>query len=176
VVIARLTAQKRVQLAIDAVATLISSGHNMPLTIVGDGPERPRLERHVVSLGISDFVSFTGSVDYAAVPDHLARADVMLFPSKNEGFGLAAAEALIAGVPVVACRDGGGVLDIVPETGAGRITLPSAAAVGDAILSIMQDPERRKIARLAGESWRARLAPDKVAEVCHGWYREALRA
>jgi hypothetical protein len=32
------------------------------------------------------------------------------------------------------------------------------------------------MARLVGESWRARLAPDHVAEVCHGWYREALSA
>jgi glycosyltransferase involved in cell wall biosynthesis len=82
----------------------------------------------------------------------------------------------MAGVPVVACWDGGGVLDIVPETGAGRLTLPSAPAMSDAILSILQDPDRREMARLVGESWRARLAPDHVAEVCHGWYREALSA
>ena len=40
----------------------------------------------------------------------------MLFPAQGEGFGLAAAEALMAGVPVVACWDGGGLLDVVPET------------------------------------------------------------
>jgi glycosyltransferase involved in cell wall biosynthesis len=176
VVIARLTPQKRVRLAIDAVATLVSCGHNLPLTIVGDGPERPVLEQHVAKLGLSEFVSFAGNVDSAAVPDYLARADIMIFPSREEGFGLAAAEALMAGVPVVACWDGGGVLDIVPETGAGRLTLPSAPAMSDAILSILQDPDRREMARLVGESWRARLAPDHVAEVCHGWYREALSA
>ena len=176
VVIARLTPQKRVRLAIDAVATLISCGHNLPLTIVGDGPERSALEQHVARLGLSEFVSFAGNVDSAAVPDYLARADIMIFPAREEGFGLAAAEALMAGVPVVACWDGGGVLDIVPETGAGRLTLPSAPAMSDAILSILQDPDRREMARLVGESWRARLAPDHVAEVCHGWYREVLSA
>jgi glycosyltransferase involved in cell wall biosynthesis len=176
VVIARLTPQKRVRLAIDAVATLVSLGHNLPLTIVGDGPERSVLEEHVAKLRLSEFVRFAGNVDSAAVPDYLARADIMIFPSREEGFGLAAAEALMAGVPVVACWDGGGVLDIVPETGAGRLTLPSAPAMSDAILSILQDPDRREMARLVGESWRARLAPDHVAEVCHGWYREVLRA
>jgi glycosyltransferase involved in cell wall biosynthesis len=100
----------------------------------------------------------------------------MIFPAREEGFGLAAAEALIAGVPVVACWDGGGVRDIVPETGAGRLTMPSAEALSDAVLSILQDPDRRAMARLVGESWRARLAPEHVAEVCHGWYHEALRA
>jgi glycosyltransferase involved in cell wall biosynthesis len=121
-------------------------------------------------------VRFVGNVDSAAIPDYLARADIMIFPSREDGFGLAAAEALMAGVPVVACWDGGGVLDIVPETGAGRLTLPSAPAMSDAVLSILQDPDRREMARLVGESWRARLAPDHVAEVCHGWYREALSA
>ena len=176
VVIARLTPQKRVRLAIDAVATLVSCGHNLPLTIVGDGPERSVLEQHAAKLGLSEFVRFVGNVDSAAIPDYLARADIMIFPSREEGFGLAAAEALMAGVPVVACWDGGGVLDIVPETGAGRLTLPSAPAMSDAVLSILQDPDRREMARLVGESWRARLAPDHVAEVCHGWYREALSA
>jgi glycosyltransferase involved in cell wall biosynthesis len=176
VVVARLTPQKRVRLAIDAVATIISCGHDLPLTIVGDGPERAALEEHVANVGISEFVHFAGAVDPAAVPDYFARADVMIFPSREEGFGLAAAEALMAGVPVVACWDGGGVLDIVPEAGAGRLTLPSAPALSDAILSILQDPDRREMARLVGESWRARLAPDQVAEICHGWYREALSA
>ena len=100
----------------------------------------------------------------------------MLFPAQGEGFGLAAAEALMAGVPVVACWDGGGLLDVVPETGAGRLTLPSAEALSDATLDLLQDPDRMALARLVGESWRARLSPDHVAELCEGWYREALGA
>ena len=174
IVVARLTSQKRVHLAIEAVATLISNGHDLPLTIVGDGPERATLERLVVDRGLSKMVNFTGALAHAAVRDYLARADVMIFPAQGEGFGLAAAEALMAGVPVVACWDGGGVLDIVPERGPGRLTLPSAPALSDAVLSILQDPDRREMARLVGESWRARLAPDHVADICQGWYREAL--
>jgi glycosyltransferase involved in cell wall biosynthesis len=173
-VIARLTPQKRVRLAIDAVAELLSSGHTLPLTIVGDGPERSMLEQHVAKLCIASSVRFVGAVSNTLVPDFLARADVMIFPSKAEGFGLAAAEALMAGVPVIACWDGGGVLDVVPESGAGRLTIPSAPAISDALRSILHDPARREVARLVGESWRARLAPDHVAEICHGWYREAL--
>jgi glycosyltransferase involved in cell wall biosynthesis len=174
IVVARLSSQKRVHLAIEAVATLIAGGHALPLTIVGDGPERATLEQQVLDQGLSKMVSFTGALAPAAVRDYLARADVMIFPAQGEGFGLAAAEALMAGVPVVACWDGGGVLDIVPERGPGRLTLPSAAALSDAVLSILQDPDRREMARLVGESWRARLAPDHVADICQGWYREAL--
>jgi glycosyltransferase involved in cell wall biosynthesis len=98
----------------------------------------------------------------------------MIFPAQGEGFGLVAAEALMAGVPVVACWDGGGVLDVVPPSGAGRLTLPAPEAMGDAILGLVSEPDRRDMARLVGESWRARLNPDHVAGICEGWYREAL--
>jgi glycosyltransferase involved in cell wall biosynthesis len=174
IVVSRLTAQKRVSLAIETVAFLASCGHEMPLTIVGDGPERAALERLVDKLGITPFVTFTGAVPSAEVPNYLARADLMIFPAQGEGFGLVAAEALMAGVPVVACWDGGGVLDVVPPNGAGRLTLPAPEAMGDAILGLLLEPDHRDMARLVGESWRARLAPDHVAEICEGWYREAL--
>jgi glycosyltransferase involved in cell wall biosynthesis len=82
----------------------------------------------------------------------------------------------MAGVPVVACWDGGGVLDVVPESGAGRLTLPAPEAMSDAILDLLNDADHRALTRLVGESWRARLAPDHVAEICEGWYREALGA
>jgi glycosyltransferase involved in cell wall biosynthesis len=176
VVVARLTAQKRINLAIETTAFLASCGHDLPLTIVGDGPERANLERQVERLGIAPFVRFAGAVPPGEVPTLLERADLMLFPAREEGFGLAAAEALMAGVPVVACWDGGGLLDVVPETGAGRLTLPSAEALSDATLDLLQDPDRFELARLVGESWRARLSPEHVAELCEGWYREALGA
>lgn len=174
IVVARLTAQKRVALAIDALAVLISCGHELPLTIVGDGPERPALSRQVERLGIEPFVRFVGAVPAAEVATYLANADVMIFPAQGEGFGLAAAEALMSGVPVVACWDGGGVLDVVPESGAGRLTLPSPDPMADTVLDLLADPDRLAVARLVGESWRARLAPDHVAELCEGWYREAV--
>jgi glycosyltransferase involved in cell wall biosynthesis len=174
IVVARLSPQKRVRLAIETVAFLASCGHELPLTIVGDGPERANLERLVEKLGVGPFVTFVGAVDAAAVPGYLAKADLMIFPAQGEGFGLVAAEALMAGVPVVACWDGGGVLDVVPPTGAGRLSLPAPEAIGDAILGLLLEQDRKDMARLVGESWRARLDPDHVAEVCEGWYREAL--
>jgi glycosyltransferase involved in cell wall biosynthesis len=176
IVLARLTPQKRVNLAIETVAFLASCGHELPLTIAGDGPERGPLERLAERLGVASFVHFAGAVKPSEVPTLLSQADVMIFPAQGEGFGLAAAEALIAGVPVVACWDGGGVLDVVPQTGAGRLTLPSAEAIGDAVLGLLLEPDRLAVARLVGESWRSRLSPDHVAEVCEGWYREALGA
>ncbi len=176
VVVARLTSQKRVDLALRCIGFLSTLGASLPLTIVGDGPERANLEALARELSITDRVRFAGALPPADIPAILATADLMYFPAQGEGFGLSAAEALMSGVPVIACWDGGGVLDVVPERGAGRRTLPAPDALSDATLDILSDDGRLAEARAAGEFWRKRLAPDTVAEVCEGWYREALGA
>jgi hypothetical protein len=65
-------------------------------------------------------------------------------------------------------------VDIVPASGAGRLSLPSPEALADSVLELYADPDRLAMARLVGESWRARLAPEHVAGLCEGWYRDAL--
>jgi glycosyltransferase involved in cell wall biosynthesis len=97
-------------------------------------------------------------------------------PAKGEGFGLAAAEALMQGVPVVACVDGGGLCDLVPPTGAGRLVRPSADAIASAVVSVLNDTGARSAARAEGIQWRERLAPAFVAQRCLTWYQRALDA
>lgn len=174
VVVARLTSQKRVDLAIRAIGVLATLGARLPLTIVGDGPERPALELLTAELGLTRDVQFMGAVPTSAIPAILQGADLMYFPAVAEGFGLAAAEALMSGVPVIACWDGGGVLDIVPEDGGGRRVIPAADALADATLDVLADDQRTFHAREAGQGWRERLRPETVAGVVEGWYREAL--
>jgi glycosyltransferase involved in cell wall biosynthesis len=174
VVISRLLASKRVELAIQTAAVLASCGHDFPLTIVGDGPERPALEQLAARLGVSALVRFVGAMSPSEARAYLERADVMLFTASGDGTALSAIEALVSGVPVVACWDSGAAVDIIPESGAGRLTLPSPEAIADCVLDLQGDPDRLAMGRLVGESWRARLAPDNVAELCEGWYRNAL--
>jgi glycosyltransferase involved in cell wall biosynthesis len=174
VVISRLVRTKRVELALEAVAVLASRGHNLPLTIVGDGPERSSLEQRTVRLGISALVRFVGARSQVDARPYLERADVLLFTARGEGVAHAAIEALACGVPVVASWDSGAAVDIVPESGSGRLTLPSAEAIADSVLDLLADPDLLAMGRLVGESWRARIAPDHVAELCEGWYRNAL--
>ncbi len=175
IVVARLTAQKRVDLAIQTVAQLQGTGKSMRLTIVGEGPERADLERQAAATLPPGSVRFMGLVSAVAVADLLATADVMLFPAAAEGFGLAAVEALMAGVPVVVCRDGGGVLTAVQAHGGGVVTDPVAAAIAAGVGTATSPPLREE-ARRAGERWRQELAPARVAERYEGWYREALGA
>ena len=176
VVVARLTRQKRVDLAIRAIAELRRRGRPLSLTIVGDGPERGALERLTGELELAKLVRFRGLASPDQVADCLATADAMLFPAEQEGFGLSAAEAVIAGVPVVGCRDGGGVADIAREPGAGLLAEPEPGHLADALVSVLDGPYRGRNTPLAGARWRERLAPDHVAAVCEAWYREALHA
>lgn len=172
VAVARLTAQKRIDLALRALALVPASLG--PLTVVGDGPERASLEALRDRLSLGGRVRLLGAQSPSAVATLLATADLALFPARQEGFGLAAAEALMAGVPVVACEDGGGVLTVVPADGAGRRVAPTPEAFAAGITSLAADPAARDAARAEGQRWRERLSPDRVAAVCEAWYREAL--
>jgi N-acetyl-alpha-D-glucosaminyl L-malate synthase BshA len=98
---------KRVE---DVVRIFAAVREHVPclLVLVGDGPERSRIEGMVHTMGLSESVCFLGAqLHFFEV---LENSDVFLLPSETESFGLAALEAMSCGVPVVASRVGG-----VPE-------------------------------------------------------------
>ena len=107
---------KACDLALRAAASLLRSDLAR-FTVLGDGPERGRLEQLTRSLGIDKAVSFLGSVSHSEVLKLLGLADVFVFPSVREFGGAVVVEALAAGaVPVVA--DFGGPGDNVhPDVG-----------------------------------------------------------
>lgn len=174
VTVGRLTPRKRIELLLEAVRLLNVEGRQLPLTIVGDGADRGRLERIAADLGVSRQVRFVGEVTPDRVPEAIGDADVFAFPALGEGFGLAAAEALLCGVPVVAVRDGGGVRDIVPRSGGGRIVAPEAGEIARAIAELVDDPDARRLAAAAGDSLRRRLEPESAAERFEALYHQVL--
>ncbi|MGF1510032.1 MAG: N-acetyl-alpha-D-glucosaminyl L-malate synthase BshA [Myxococcota bacterium] len=87
----------------DVLRAMARARRAMTLTVVGEGPERSNLEDHARRLGLS--VTFTGRRDDIA--DRLREAEVFVFPSEIESFGLAALEASSCGLAVVASRAGG---------------------------------------------------------------------
>ncbi len=100
-VAARFQPAKGVDTAVAALPHL-PSAH---LALLGEGPERAALSHLAANLGVADRVHFLGyRQDFPAI---VSGADLLLVPSRAEGFGLAALEAMAQGVPVVASRVGG---------------------------------------------------------------------
>ncbi len=128
-------------IALRAVAPLARQGRAR-LAILGDGPERSRLEGLSRSLGIAERVEFAGWVPHAQVLARLRRADVLLFPSIRDFGGGAVFEALASGaVPIVA--DFGGPADIVREGTGFKVPLTNPHDVAAQMGAILQ--------RLAGD-------------------------
>jgi glycosyltransferase involved in cell wall biosynthesis len=162
-VVSRLAPEKGVDVAIDACRIA-----GLGLVVAGDGPERPRLEQlaaHGTPGGSPVRVRFVGRIDDAALATLRASASVAVVPSRSaETFGLAAAEAMAAGLPVAATRVGA-----LPEL------VPShwLAPAGDA-MSLAAVISRLHADRTAGADAltraRALTAPDVVAPALAGVY------
>jgi sugar transferase (PEP-CTERM/EpsH1 system associated) len=124
----------------------------MVLLLVGDGPERPRLEQLAQAAGVADAVRFLGW--RKDVHRLLGLMDAFVLPSESEGTSLSLLEAMAAGVPVIATAVGG-TPDVLGDSGAGLLVPPGdlPALVG-ALKGLLRDPERRKS---LGSKGRARV-------------------
>lgn len=98
----RLAAIKGADILVEAVAMLIRDGHRVGLVVVGEGEERIKLQSLATTLGIGDDVYFAGRIARAEVFSAFKGFDIAVVPSREEGFGLSALEAMASGVPVVA--------------------------------------------------------------------------
>lgn len=106
------------------------------LKLVGDGSERPRLDRLAQQFG--DAVEFLG--ERRDVPDLLGASDVLVLPSWNEGLGMVLLEAAAASLPVVATNVGG-MPEIVEDGRTGFLVPPGdAAALADRVVGLLNDP------------------------------------
>lgn len=106
VYVGRVSAEKQ----IDQLKAVLEQVPGTRLAVVGDGPARADLEEHFRGLP----VTFTGFMSGQALSEAYASADIFVFPSALETFGLVVVEAMAAGLPVVSSRVGG-VRDVVRE-------------------------------------------------------------
>ncbi len=115
VCIGDLSARKRVDLALRAVALVSEVRRDFRLRLIGDGPERAALESMAKDVGISDIVCFEGYKQKDEVADILAAANCLLFPSGFDVWGLVLVEAMAAGVPCIASDRAGAAEDLIRD-------------------------------------------------------------
>ena len=148
----RLSVEKHAHRSIGTVAALRDSGVDARLVVVGEGPQRARLQRQAAQLPVA-FTGFIGCRD--TVAGILASADIALAPGPHETFGLAALEALACGTPAVVSRTS--ALAEILTSDSGATAENDADAIAGAVTTIMGRPEsqRRRSARQRAEqfSW-----------------------
>jgi glycosyltransferase involved in cell wall biosynthesis len=164
----RLVPLKAVDLGLRGAASLLREGRAR-LNIIGDGPDRQRLEHLVDELGVRSAVVFCGWVTHAETLVRLKKADVLLFPSLREFGGGVVFEALAMGaVPVVA--DYGGPGDIVTDDVGYRIPLTDerqmVAAIESVLKRLASDRPHLEALRVRGATYtREQLTWDAKAQM-----------
>jgi phosphatidylinositol alpha-1,6-mannosyltransferase len=114
------------------------------LWIVGEGDDRARLEARAQEAGVGEAVRFLGRVDDRELGALYRRAALLAMPSRQEGFGLVYAEALWHGLPCVgSTADAAGEVITDGETGL-LVRYGDSGALGEAVASLLSDPERRR--------------------------------
>jgi glycosyltransferase involved in cell wall biosynthesis len=160
---------KRVGLDVLLRAWGAAESQDATLYIVGDGPERGRLQALAGELGVESTVRFVGPVSDADLPFWYAAADLSVVPSITlEGFGLVVLESLACGTPVIA-SDTGGMAEVLPDLAEGLLIPPGdTVRLAHALIRVLEGedslPAREECRRFA-EGFQWRNAADRVVEV-----------
>jgi glycosyltransferase involved in cell wall biosynthesis len=116
--VGQLISRKRVDLLLKAIACIRKD--NLRLSIIGDGPERERLKKLAVHLDVNHLISWLGALPNVKVRTLMTTADLLILPSRFDGWGAVVNEALMAGMPVI-CTDHCGAADLLQERWRGEV-------------------------------------------------------
>jgi glycosyltransferase involved in cell wall biosynthesis len=166
VAVGRLVRGKGFEVLMESFARVTRVLPEAELMLVGEGPQRPRLEQQARRLGCAGQVRFAGNTPYERMREAYAAANIVVFPSLvPEGFGRVVVEAARVGRPVIASAVGGVPEMLEPDCG---VLVPpgNVKALAEAMLALARDPERqvrlaanarRRSEVVAGEALRGQL-------------------
>ena len=139
----RLMREKRLDIVLRALAQMATP--TLRLAIIGDGPDRARLEALTQELNLAAQVRFLGRLPESdAMWRHLAAAQIAVQPSAREGFGMFALEAMALGVTVLYCESPDNAMrDVVRDGIEGLCVAPEPEAVAAALRKLLHDAELR---------------------------------
>lgn len=119
-VVSRLEKIKGMDMVIPAFAEVIKHGHKVKLLVVGDGSIKKEMEKQSAEFGLADYIEWKGRTEQIKLQECYDQIDILLMPSRSEGFGLTAIEGMARGcVPVVS--DTGGLSEVVQNNVSGLL-------------------------------------------------------
>ena len=163
---------KGVRLLVEALGRLPG---DVRLTLVDDDSPGNPARRWAAEGGCAERVQITGRIPTPELVRLYNRATLVVVPSRFEGFGLPAAEAMACGTPVVACA--AGALPEIVRAGQGGVLTPvgDPEALAKSIASLLEQPAlRARLGARARERVAARFGWGRIAEATEGVYREVL--
>jgi glycosyltransferase involved in cell wall biosynthesis len=178
--VGRLVRRKGVDVLLRAAQEL-KDDSRLRIRIIGGGPEKTKLEDLASRLGVSERVTFTGTVDGPTIDGFFRGCDALVLPAivtetgETEGLGVVLLEAMGYGKPVIASA-AGGIVDIVKDNETGLLVTPGDPhALALAIRRAMDEPEMmEKLARQGTVFADGTFGWDKIVGDLQGVYNSAI--
>ena len=171
----RLVYEKGVQYLIGAMPKILEHYHDAKLVIAGKGGMIDELKQEVYNLGLGNKVCFAGYLNGKDVGKMYKAADISVFPSTYEPFGIVTLEAMLAEIPVVV-SDIGGLNEIVDHRQTGmKSYCGNSNSIADSILELLFDPALcNNIVKKAKAKVRNEYNWNKIAQDTHFIYQKAI--
>lgn len=173
--VGRLVYEKGVQHLIAAMPKILSNYNDAKLIIVGRGGMMDELRAEASNLGLNDKIYFTGYLNSKQVQKMYKCADVAVFPSTYEPFGIVALEAMLAGVPTVV-SDVGGLDEIVTHGVDGMKSYAgNANSIADSVTALLYDHQlATNVSKKAKQKVKDQFNWEKIAQDTHFTYEKAI--
>ena len=173
--VGRLVYEKGVQHLIAAMPKILSNYHDAKLIIAGRGGMMDELRAEASNLGLNDKIYFTGYLNSKQVQKMYKCADVAVFPSTYEPFGIVALEAMLAGVPTVV-SDVGGLDEIVTHGVDGMKSYAgNANSIADSVTALLYDHQlATNVSKKAKQKVKEQFNWEKIAQDTHFTYEKAI--
>ena len=169
--VARLSPEKRHDVLFAAVRQLLDSGLDLELSVAGDGPMRPALEKQIAELRLESAVRLLGMRDDVA--DLLRESDLFVMPSATEGMPITVIEAMACGLPIVATAVGG-FLELVKDGENGfLVPVGDADALARALAKLIKD--RDLLRRIGAANRRVAMEKFDIADTVRNYEELYLR-
>lgn len=173
--VGRLVYEKGVQHLIAAMPKILSNYHDAKLIIAGRGGMMDELRAEASNLGLNDKIYFTGYLNSKQVQKMYKCANVAVFPSTYEPFGIVALEAMLAGVPTVV-SDVGGLDEIVTHGVDGMKSYAgNANSIADSVTALLYDHQlATNVSKKAKQKVKDQFNWEKIAQDTHFTYEKAI--